>query len=323
MTHFNQLDLLTFLKLKYLKLNFLKFKVAAFLSILLMASMIYPSTLLANVASPKTAGYVTALLNQHQALNKSLSNNQFKRPLVLNSTESPNQLKGEIYAVIDHPFATVNTALNNPANWCNALILHLNVKYCRAGSGEAGPELNLNLGKKYDQLLADTYPAAFNYRSITTSADYFLVELIAEEGPLGTRDYQISVEATPLQDNKTFLHFTYAYSFGFTGRVAMKGYLATIGRDKVGFTPTEPQPDNDTGYIQGVRGVVERNTMRYYLAIDAYLKGLNYPADKQFEKRLQLWFDSTEQYPRQLHEVEREEYFVTKRKEFKRQNTIE
>ena len=72
--------------------------------------------------------------------------------------------------------------------------------------------------------------------------------------------------------------------------IAMKSYLATIGRDKVGFTTTNkaasPQPD----YIQGVRGVVERNTMRYYLAIDAYLAALTVPPDSQPEKRFQLWF---------------------------------
>lgn len=309
MTHVYQL---TLLKL---------FRTASFLSIFLVIMIIYPATLVA-AESSKTDSRVAALLGEYKALNKSLSNNQFERPLLLNSTESPKQLKGEIYAVIDYPFATVNTALNNPANWCGALILHVNVKYCRAASSKSGPVLNLNLGKKYDQALADTYPATFNYREVTTSADYFLVGLKAAEGPLGTRDYQISIEATPLKNNKTFLHFTYAYSFGFTGRTAMKGYLATIGKDKVGFTVASTQPDNQINYIQGVRGVVERNTMRYYLAIDAYLAGLSYPAKKQFEKRLQLWFDSTEQYARQLHEVEREEYFSIKRKEYQRQNAI-
>ena len=71
----------------------------------------------------------------------------------------------------------------------------------------------------------------------------------------------------------------------------------------------------------GVRAIVERNTMRYYLAIEAYVAGLNYPADKQLEKRLQLWYDGTEQYPRQLHEVGREDYFAMKKKEIQRQNT--
>jgi len=65
--------------------------------------------------------------------------------------------------------------------------------------------------------------------------------------------------------------------------------------------------------------VVERNTMRYYLAIDAYLGALSAPPAQQFEQRLESWFASTEQYPRQLHEVDRAAYLDMKRREYLRQ----
>ena len=80
-------------------------------------------------------------------------------------------------------------------------------------------------------------------------------------------------------------------------------------------SPSGAQPD----YIGGVRGVVERNTMRYYLAIDAYLGALSTAPLKQFEKRLQAWFASNEKYPRQLHEVDRATYLDMKRREYLRQ----
>ncbi|MDP1995886.1 MAG: hypothetical protein Q8J90_01690, partial [Gallionella sp.] len=198
-------------------------------------------------------------------LGKQLLNNQFQRALYLDSMESSHDLKGEIYAVIDYPFAAVNVALNNPAHWCDVLILHMNVKYCHASSNKADTILTVDLGRKYDQPLADAYRLEFNYRGVITTPDYFAVELNAENGPLSTRDYRIWVEATPLTDGHTFLHFTYAYAFGFTGRLAMQVYLATIGSDKVGFTVTGKLPNGRPAYIQGVRGVVERNTMRYYL----------------------------------------------------------
>ncbi len=311
---FNQLTLL-----KQSKLNV---HLATFLVIIVALFSCSFNALAAGSAPSKTDNYVAALLSQHKALTKALTDNPFKRPLVLNSTESPEQLKGEIYAVLDYPFAMVNDALNNPTHWCDALILHINIKYCRADKNSAGTVLNLNLGKKYDQALTETYKAAFNYQEVTTAADYFSVELTAKEGPLGTSDYRIWVEATPLKNNQTFLHFTYAYSFGLTGRLAMKGYLATIGRDKVGFTVINAASNAKPNYIQGVRSVVERNTMRYYLTIDAYLATLNQSADKQLEKRLERWFDSTEQYARQLHEVERDEYMQMKRKEYQRQNSV-
>ena len=138
--------------------------------------------------------------------------------------------------MLDYPFKKVNSAINNPNHWCDALILHINVKYCRAEKSNAGTVLNINLGKKYDQPLIETYQAKFNYESITNAANYFSVEMKAADGPLGTKDYRIWVEATPLNKNQTFLHFTYAYSFGLSGRLAMKGYLATIGKDKIGFS---------------------------------------------------------------------------------------
>ncbi len=264
-----------------------------------------------------------ALRAKYTELTKQLRSNQFQRALYLNSTESSHDLKGEIYAVVDYPFATVNMALNDPAHWCDVLILHINIKYCHASSNDAKTILTVNLGKKYDQPLADTYRVEFNYRGIITTPDYFALELNAENGPLSTRDYRIWVEATPVKDGRTFLHVTYAYSFGLTGRLAMKGYLATIGRGKVGFTVTGKLPNGKSAYIQGVRGVVERNTMRYYLAIDAYIATLATPAKAQLEQRLLLWYNANEKYSRQLHEVERDEYLKMKRKEYQRQQVAQ
>ena len=299
--------------------NFFTHPIKRLAGLVFMACLVNQNTFAAETKS-SAEGFVIALTRQYKALSSELQNNQFKRPLVLKSSESPDALKGEIYAVLDYPFEQVNSAINNPDHWCDALILHINVKYCRAVKSNVGTVLNLNLGKKYDQPLVETYKAKFNYESITTAANYFSVEMKAADGPLGTKDYRIWVEATPISQNKTFLHFTYAYSYGLTGRLAMKGYLATIGKDKVGFSIEPNQANGEQSYVQGVRGVVERNTMRYYLAIDAYLAALKESADNQQEKRFQYWFDSTEQFALQLHEVERVEYFVMKRKEAERQH---
>ena len=256
---------------------------------------------------------------KYTELGKQLRNNQFQRALYLNSVESSHDLKGEIYAVVDYPFTTVNGALNNPAHWCDVLILHLNIKYCHASGSKADTFLTVNLGKKYNQPLADAYRIEFNYSGVITTPDYFAVELNAENGPLSTRDYRIWIEATSVKDGRTFLHFTYAYGFGLSGRLAMQGYLATIGRDKVGFTITGKLPNGQPVYIKGVRGVVERNTMRYFLAIDAFLGALSEPPQAQLEKRLHDWFAATEHYPRQLHEMERGAYLDMKRREHRRQ----
>ncbi len=264
---------------------------------------------------------VAALKAKHTELSKQLENNQFNRALFLHSEESSHDLKGEIYAVVDYPFSTFNSALSNPAHWCDAMVLNLNVKYCNMASNQSGNVLTLNIGKKYPQPLADTYRIEFKYQDIITTPNYFVAEFDAKEGPLGTSDYRILIEATPLKDGHTFLHFTYAYSFGLAGRLAMQSYLATVGRSKVGFTITGKHSDGQPTYIQGIRGVVERNTMRYYLAIDAYLAALTAPADTQLEKSLHYWYSNSEQYASQLHEVELDEYLDMKRSEYKRQQT--
>jgi len=72
-------------------------------------------------------------------------------------------------------------------------------------------------------------------------------------------------------------------------------------------------------YIGGMRGLVERNTMRYYLAIEAFLGALSVPPQARLEKSLRDWFAAIERYPRQLHELEQSEYLAMKRREYLRQ----
>lgn len=286
------------------------------LALLLLCSLCFISK---NSVATESEMPNATLLAKYTELQKPLLNNQFQRALYLNSVATSHNLKGEIYAVVDYPFAMVDTALNNHEHWCDVLILHLNIKYCHAASSKDITTLTVNIGNKNYQALADTYQVEFNYRGGITTPDYFALELNAEKGPLDTHDYKIWVEATPIAGGRTFLHFTYAYAFGLASRLAMQGYLATFGRNKVGFTITGKLPDGQPSYIQGLSGVVERNTMRYYLAIDAYLSSFTILAKDPLEQRLQQWFFLTESYPIQLHDIELFEYLEMKHKEYLRQ----
>ena len=145
------------------------------------------------------------------------------------------------------------------------------------------------------------------------------MKLDADEGPLGTRNYRIVLEAVPAEGGQTFIRFSYSYSYGMVGRLAMQSYLGTIGRNKVGFTVLGTDADGQPRYIGGMRGVVERNTMRYYLAIEAFLGALSAPPQARVEKSLNDWFAAIERYPRQLHEMERGDYLDMKRREYSRQ----
>ena len=263
-------------------------------------------------------GQAAALSARYVALKGEFADNPFRRPIHLLSTEGRDNVTGEIFAVLNSSFATTSSVLEKPGYWCDILILHLNNKYCRPSTTAGGTMLNVRVGRKSDQALADAYRVNFAFRIAAKSADYLQVDLAAKDGPLSTHDYKVVLEATPADDGQTFIRLSYGYSFGMLGQLAMRTYLNTIARDKVGFSVTRdagkaPQP------VGGMRGAVERNTMRYYLAIEAFLGALSAPPATRLEKSARDWFAATEAYPRQLHEIDQSEYLAMKRKEYARQ----
>ncbi|MES2945505.1 MAG: hypothetical protein V4772_21775 [Pseudomonadota bacterium] len=280
-------------------------------------------TTTAAAATPGTTGIepaATALLARHGALGNRLARNVFNRPLVIESQENADMIYGNAYAVLDAPFDTVSKAFKNPRHWCEVMILHINTKYCKASTDTAPSALQVHIGKKTPQELKDAFALEFDLRLTSSSSSFLAVQLNADKGPLGTSNYRIALQAVPLADGKTFMHLRYSYAYGLAGRLAMQGYLATLGSGKVGFTQLDPGADKtEADYVGGMRGAVERNTMRYYLAIEAYLISLGKPPAQQFNARLEHWFDATEQYPRQLHEVDRSSYLVMKKSEYQRQ----
>lgn len=276
-----------------------------------------------NAAGPAGADQVSApavsLRAVYEELQARLRSNPFGRPLHLDSRESSSDLKGDMHAVVEHPFGLVGSSLNDPAVWCDILILHLNTKYCQAGDNGGQSYLAVNIGRKYDQPLNKTHRVRFVFRVTAATPDYFSVVLNAAAGPYGTKNYRILLEAIPLPQGRTFIHLSYSYGFGMTARLALQTYLGTIGSAKVGFTETGRKADGEPEFVSGVRGMIERNTMRYHLAIESYLDSLSAPADFRVEKRLNDWFAAIERYPRQLHEMEREDYLAMKRREIRRQ----
>jgi hypothetical protein len=282
--------------------------------LLRLAQLLAAPLLAGALASPAAAQDGAALQVRHTALAARLADNPFQRPLVLDSAEKPERLSGDIYAVVDHPFADIGT-LAKPANWCEVLMLHLNTKHCVVKGEGDGAMLDVAIGRKFDQPLDKAQHVQFAWKPTASGADYLAVQLSADEGPLSTRDYRIVFEATPIAQGRSFVHLAYSYAYGTAARLAMKAYLGTLGSGKVGFTVTGRDAQGAPQQIGGVRGVVERNTMRYYLAIDAFLDA---PKPEQLDRRLTAWFDDTERYAQQLHEIERTDYLAMKRSEYRR-----
>jgi hypothetical protein len=263
-------------------------------------------------AIPVQAQDAHALRERHAALRAQLADNPFGRPLYVESSDSSGEHKGAIYAVIEQPFRHVGAALHRAAQWCDVLILQANVKDCEAANG--GETLSLFVARRPADPPERAYRVDFGYDVRTAGADYLRVALDSPEGPFGTTDYRIRLEAAPLDPDRTFLHLAYSYTLRGAARMGMQMYLATSGRDKVGFSVAERTPDGRLVYVGGVRGVVERSTMRYYLALEAYLGTLDAPAAERVEKRLRAFHAGLERYPLQLRELELAEYLQIKRR---------
>jgi hypothetical protein len=256
--------------------------------------------------------FAAALHASYEQKSEALAKSPLKRRLLLSSAELPNGLQGEVHAVVDHPLAAVRAAFNGPAHWCEVLLLHINNRRCAVGSAGGQQRVTLGIVRKYDIPVEQAFDLPFVFRVTHADPDYLQVQLQADDGPLGTSNYHILLEATAIDAHRSFLHFAYSYEQNPVVALAIGAYLATFGSDKVGFTELGRRADGTPDYIAGPRGLVERNAMRYFLTLEAYLD------TGDSDARRQAWYSATERYPRQLHELDRETYMALKRADAKR-----
>lgn len=265
-------------------------------------------------------GGATALRAKHDALQPQLRQNPFQKPIHLVSTEAGNAISGDVFAVVAAPFEQAAPALAQSESWCEILLLQFNVNQCRAAAPDQATTLDVRIARKPGESVEQAYKVAFSYRVEERGPDYLRVRLNAAQGPVGTRDYRILLEAAPLADGRTFVRLFYAYSLGGTGKLAMQFYLGGSGADKVGFTPADAGGQQLVG---GMRGVIERNTMRYYLAVEAFLGALSNAPAARFEKAARDFHAGTERYKRQLWEMEQGPYLAMKRREYQAQAQLQ
>lgn len=235
-------------------------------------------------------------------------------PIWIASSENKNSAEGEVYGILDHPFSAVRKNLQDPVGWCEVLFLHLNVKYCKVIDNQT---IELYAGTKKPQSLQAATRMQYQFSKRDDNENYMKVAMKADKGPYGTSNAYITMQAIPLNGKQSFIQVDYGYHYGTTASLAMKAYLATAGKNKSGISITGKQTDGTPVYASGMRGVIERNALRYYLAVNAYLDSLSLPPDKQLGHRLSAWFDATARYP-QLHEISKTAYLKMKKEEYQR-----
>jgi hypothetical protein len=225
------------------------------------------------------------------------------------------EARGDVFGILQHDFASVSAALGTASIWCDIAPLHLNVKSCTYGEERGRTRLTLYSGRKGYERPEDAHVLAYEFRLAEAREGYLRVLLTANEGPLDSSDYVLELEAMPLGASASFIHLGYAYRYGLGMRLALAGYFATRGNGKVGFSVVGTDASGNPIYVGGIDGLIERNAVRYQLAIQAYLDTREAPKLERFERSVARWFDLTEPYRRQLFELEQQEYIRNKRRE--------
>jgi len=256
----------------------------------------------------------TALLADYQVIRPKLLHNPFGVPVYVQSRGQGDLLTAEVYGQVDYPLERLKGALAEPSGWCELLALTLNVKACIHDARDERQWLTLYMGRKFYQPPDKAYQVRYRFQPAASTSGYFEVSLSAADGPLGTRDNRIVLQATSIPEG-TLIHIRSAYRSSTASQWATSIYLTTLGRGKIGFSADGVDSNGQPKYVEGVRGAIERNTMRYYLALQAVLESADLPINEQFEARMQRWFALTERYRRQLHEMDRDEYLQAKRQE--------
>jgi hypothetical protein len=267
-------------------------------------------------------GSAQALAQQYQGLRQQLGSSALGVPVTIHSSEQEEQLHGEVFALLEQPFGRLQQHMVSPSQWCQMILLHLNVSACTRAQTSGQDGITFYSGGKANVLLEKAYPLRFQFQVSDASPAHMEVQLRAEQGPFGTSDYRISLSAIPVAQG-SFIRFSYSFRPSVASSLATRVYLATAGRDKIGFTVVGQAADGSPRYIGGTRGIAERNAVRYYFALQAHMESLDVPAGQRFAHASARWFDLTERYPAQLHEVERQDYLAAKKLEMQEQDRLQ
>ncbi len=244
-------------------------------------------------------------------------------PLRIESSSADGRVEGQVHGHLAFPFSSVSNALRDPAAWCAIIALHQNVKACVHVQRAHADLLRVYNGKKHFQEAASAIVSEYVFARDTSNPSHMSVTLTAPSGPLGTSDHRIVLDAREDPDGGTAVEFRYHYQVSQLAQTSLRLYLATKGRDKIGFTVVGANAQGEPQYVSGERGAIERNAVRYYLAITAYLESVEVATPSAGEWRAGRWYDLTQAHSAQLHEVERDEYLANKRREFAQQAVLQ
>jgi hypothetical protein len=255
-----------------------------------------------------------ALHDRYRSLEPRLRATVFNAPIQLDAEDRDGIVSGEVYGILAQPFDVFRTTLQQPAAWCQLVILHGNIKACAHREQLGVKTLTLYTGKRKYENPKKARPTEFTFALKSSSSEYFEVVLTSPAGPLDTSDYRLEMQAVPL-NGQTFAHVRFSYRYGALTRMVSSTYYSTLGRNRIGFSVVGTDRRGEPIHVKGRLGAIERNVMFAYLCTQAMFESMVQPEAQRFDWRLRRCYALTDKYARQLHEVEEDEYLQVKRRE--------
>lgn len=254
-----------------------------------------------------------SLMSQYKTMIPQLSESPFRAPVWVSSHMEDGHLEGDVYALLATSYETTANALDRVDVWCDLLQLDMIVKGC-VYENTPHTSMTVYLGDVGYQPMSEAHHIKYSFKVEVSKKGYTRLHLDTEKGPLGTANYNIVVEMMSV-DAGTFFKAHVDLDTSWSTRLALSAYFATLGRNKVGFSHSDEGKDEDTAYIGGLQGLIERSAMRQFLSLKAYFSTRNVAVQERYMARLAAWHDGTLEYERQLYEMDRESYIRIKQHE--------
>lgn len=235
-----------------------------------------------------------------------------------------NIATGHAFSIVNHSYSDIINLLISVENWCAAIIVNVNIKTCTYEQDTADLKyLSLYVEDEHYVNPKNAYHIRYRHEAFRQIKDYLYIKMDAKEGPYDTGDYLFIVEVIPIEENRSFIHLAYSAHFGWISRILLNTYLATIGRNKFGFTVIDQNKDGSPKYITGIKAIMERNTARYFLAFQTYLETLKISPENRLMASLLRWHSYTKLFKPQLYELNEADYLFNKQREFENQQELQ
>jgi hypothetical protein len=166
--------------------------VSIFLLFMVAAAIFFSAVFASAVEKPPQGADI--LLDTYRRNTARLETNSFGVPLFLESLERDDRVHVDVYGIFDYPFNSIVNVLKVPANWCDIVSLHPNVKACTYRELPDVWLLTFYIGRKVYRPPEAASRVIYRYRKVDQQPGYLDVILTADAGPLGTKDHRMRFE---------------------------------------------------------------------------------------------------------------------------------